>query len=247
MTAVCPTRYTAGMLPQELIRRKRDGAAFSADQIAALVAGITDGSLADSQIGALAMALFLRGLDEAETASLTACMARSGTVLRWDDPRPVVDKHSTGGVGGQTKPDAGPDRRRLRRSGADAGRTRAGPHRRHHRQAGGNSRLQRHPRPGALPAGGARCGLRHYRPDRRTRPRRWPAVCDPRRDRHGGACAADHRLDPVEEARRRGAESGDGCEMRLRRLSARPRAGGCAGGVVARGRRRSRASASRHC
>jgi thymidine phosphorylase len=83
----------------ELIRRKRDGRALTAEEIAALVGGITDGGLSGAQVGALAMALFLRGLDAGERVALTESMRDSGTVLRWDLGRPVLDKHSTGGVG----------------------------------------------------------------------------------------------------------------------------------------------------
>ena len=61
--------------------------------------GIARGWLADVQLGALAMAWFLRGLPPEETAALTRAMAASGTRLAWDGDRPVVDKHSTGGVG----------------------------------------------------------------------------------------------------------------------------------------------------
>ncbi|MEZ5835170.1 MAG: thymidine phosphorylase [Geminicoccaceae bacterium] len=88
------------MLPQELIRRKRDGKALENTEIDALVHGIADGSLSDSQVGALAMAIFLNGMSTAETVALTLAMRSSGAVLDWSDlPGPVVDKHSTGGVG----------------------------------------------------------------------------------------------------------------------------------------------------
>lgn len=88
------------MLPQEIIRKKRDGQTLSADQIAFVVQGITDGSLSDAQVAAFAMAAFLRGMSRDECVALTAGMTRSGASLRWDDmPGPVLDKHSTGGVG----------------------------------------------------------------------------------------------------------------------------------------------------
>jgi thymidine phosphorylase len=87
------------MLAAEVIRRKRDGHALTTDELRFLVAGITDGSLSDAQVGALAMALFLRGMDPGERVALTAAMNRSGDVLEWDLDRPVLDKHSTGGVG----------------------------------------------------------------------------------------------------------------------------------------------------
>jgi thymidine phosphorylase len=86
-------------LAQEVIRRKRDGRALTIDEIDWLVNGITDGSVSDAQIGALAMAIVLKDMDAAERVALTAAMTRSGEVLTWDLDRPVLDKHSTGGVG----------------------------------------------------------------------------------------------------------------------------------------------------
>ncbi|QDL94149.1 thymidine phosphorylase (plasmid) [Paroceanicella profunda] len=87
------------MLPQEVITAKRDGRALSAEELRFFVAGITDGSIEDSQISALAMAIIWRGLDRDERVALTLAMRDSGKVLAWDLPGPVVDKHSTGGVG----------------------------------------------------------------------------------------------------------------------------------------------------
>jgi thymidine phosphorylase len=87
------------MLPNEVIRRKRDGHALTGQEVAFLVQGITDGGLSDAQVGALAMAIFLRGVEASERVALTTAMRDSGTVLAWDLDRPVLDKHSTGGVG----------------------------------------------------------------------------------------------------------------------------------------------------
>ncbi|HEY1518844.1 MAG TPA: thymidine phosphorylase [Solirubrobacteraceae bacterium] len=90
------------MLTAELIRRKRDGGELSAEEISQLVFGIADGSVTDAQVGALAMAIFWRGMSPAERVALTGAMTRSGDVLDWSDaglPGPVLDKHSTGGVG----------------------------------------------------------------------------------------------------------------------------------------------------
>jgi thymidine phosphorylase len=86
-------------LAQEVIRRKRDGNALSDDEIQWLVAGITDGSVSDAQVGALAMAIVINGMGAEERVALTGAMTRSGEVLKWDVDRPVLDKHSTGGVG----------------------------------------------------------------------------------------------------------------------------------------------------
>jgi thymidine phosphorylase len=90
------------MLTSELIRRKRDGGELSAEEVSELVAGIADGSVSDAQVGALAMAIFLQGMSAAERVALTGAMTRSGEVLQWGDAGlagPVLDKHSTGGVG----------------------------------------------------------------------------------------------------------------------------------------------------
>ena len=90
------------MLPQEIIRKKRDGAALSAGEIAAIVHGITDGSLSEGQAAAFAMAVFFRGMAPEECGTFTLALARSGLTLDWSDldlPGPVIDKHSSGGVG----------------------------------------------------------------------------------------------------------------------------------------------------
>ncbi len=92
----------AGHFPQEIIRRKRDGAALDAAEIDFFVRGLTDGSIAEGQVAAFAMAVFFRGMSMDERVALTRAMARSGTVIDWSGvvlPGPVLDKHSTGGVG----------------------------------------------------------------------------------------------------------------------------------------------------
>jgi thymidine phosphorylase len=86
------------VLAAELIRRKRDGGELTADEIGFLIAGITDGSVSDAQVGALAMAIVWRGMTAAERIALTGAMTRSGDVLEWESDR-ILDKHSTGGVG----------------------------------------------------------------------------------------------------------------------------------------------------
>jgi pyrimidine-nucleoside phosphorylase len=88
------------MIPQWLIEKKRDGGELTADELRAFVAGYTDGSIPDYQMAALAMAIFFRGLNAAETAALTDAMLHSGDVITFDNwPRPTADKHSTGGIG----------------------------------------------------------------------------------------------------------------------------------------------------
>jgi thymidine phosphorylase len=88
--------------PAELIRRKRDGEALSDADIATLVDGIVDGSIGDGQVAAFAMAVYFRDMTRRECATLTRAMARSGAMLDWSGAGlggPVLDKHSTGGVG----------------------------------------------------------------------------------------------------------------------------------------------------
>jgi len=90
------------MLVTDIIRRKRDGGTLYAEQIDFVVAGLADESIPAEQISSLAMAIFLNGMSFDEAAALTLAMANSGTVLDWSDAGldgPVVDKHSTGGVG----------------------------------------------------------------------------------------------------------------------------------------------------
>ncbi|CAG9295899.1 thymidine phosphorylase [Celerinatantimonas diazotrophica] len=89
-------------LPQELIRRKRDGYTLSDDEITFLVSGISSGRLVDSQVAALAMAIYFKDMSVQECTALTTAMLNSGERLNWQEfslPGPIVDKHSTGGLG----------------------------------------------------------------------------------------------------------------------------------------------------
>jgi thymidine phosphorylase len=86
--------------PQEVIRRKRDGQALTREEIEALVQALTDGSLSDGQAAAFAMAVYFQDMTADERLSLTQAMADSGERLTWPGlDRPVLDKHSTGGIG----------------------------------------------------------------------------------------------------------------------------------------------------
>ncbi len=90
------------MLFTDVIRKKRDGGELSDEEIQFFVDGLADESLPAEQVSALAMAVFLNSMSFDEAAKLTLAMAASGTVLEWDPEvytAPVVDKHSTGGVG----------------------------------------------------------------------------------------------------------------------------------------------------
>ena len=90
------------MNPSQIIARKRDGHPLSATQIAAFIRGYTAGQIPDYQMAALAMAIFLRGMDDNETTLLTEEMLRSGATLAAGDRSRRVDKHSTGGIGDKT-------------------------------------------------------------------------------------------------------------------------------------------------
>jgi thymidine phosphorylase len=89
-------------LPQEIIRKKRDGGILSAEEIRFFVRGIPDGSVTEGQIAALAMAVYFNDMTMDERVAFTLAMRDSGQVMEWKSlnlPGPVVDKHSTGGVG----------------------------------------------------------------------------------------------------------------------------------------------------
>jgi len=97
-----PPAPAAPFLPQEIIRKKRDGGRLADDEIAFFVRGLADGSIAEGQVAAFAMAVFFRGMEMAERVALTRAMAQSGRIIDWSSanlPGPVLDKHSTGGVG----------------------------------------------------------------------------------------------------------------------------------------------------
>jgi len=87
-------------LPQEVIVRKRDGGVLTRGEIGQFIAGLGDGTVSHAQAAAFAMAVFFRDMNLGERVALTEAMRDSGTVLDWSElDGPVVDKHSTGGVG----------------------------------------------------------------------------------------------------------------------------------------------------
>lgn len=89
-------------LPQEIIRHKRDKQALPVEEIQAFIQGITDNTVSEAQIAAFTMAVFLNGMERDEIVALTKSMRDSGRVMEWKSlnlPGPIIDKHSTGGVG----------------------------------------------------------------------------------------------------------------------------------------------------
>ena len=217
----------ARFLPQEIVRKKRDGGALSKDEIAFLIEGLTNGTVSEGQVAAFAMAVFFRGMDMDERVALTLAMRDSGDVLDWPDADgPVLDKHSTGGIGDNVSLMLAPivaacggvvpmiSGRGLGHTGGTLDKLELDPRLQH---AAGRS---------ALPQGDRRRRLRHYRADRRSRARGQAALCDPRRDGYGGVRAAHHHLDPVEEARGGIAGSRARREDRVGRLHGQD--GGCA-------------------
>ena len=85
--------------PSSIIAKKRDGGTLTPQELGAFIACYLSGEVTDYQMSALAMAIYLRGMDSLETASLTELMLNSGTLLPRPSSVPRVDKHSTGGIG----------------------------------------------------------------------------------------------------------------------------------------------------
>jgi thymidine phosphorylase len=87
-------------LPAEIITSKRTGKALSDEALRAFVEGVSNGEVSDAQVGAFVMAVCCQGMSMAEQTAMTLAMRDSGRCMSWPDmPGPVLDKHSTGGVG----------------------------------------------------------------------------------------------------------------------------------------------------
>ncbi len=206
------------MLPQEVIRRKRDGEILEPDEIAGFIAGIGDGSIGEAQIAAFAMTVRLNGMTPVETVAMTLAMRDSGTVLSWPGAdRPVADKHSTGGVGDNVSLMLAPIAAACGLtvpmiSGRGLGHT-----------GGTLDKLQSIPGYDITPDAETlrRCVERRVLPSsgRPARSRlRPPPLCRQGHHRHGRQRAADHRLHPVQEARCRARLPRARCQARQWRL-----------------------------
>ena len=91
---------TNKIIPQEIIRLKRNGQILDEQSINGFVSGLVDGNFSDSQVGAMAMAIFQNGMSIDERVNFTKAMMNSGDIISWEGfDGPIVDKHSTGGVG----------------------------------------------------------------------------------------------------------------------------------------------------
>ena len=86
-------------IPQEFIRKKRDNKFLNKEEIYEFIKGVSNGSVANEHISAFAMAVFFNGMNIEEKTNLTTAMRDSGNSLQWDLDGPIVDKHSTGGIG----------------------------------------------------------------------------------------------------------------------------------------------------
>jgi uncharacterized protein (DUF1501 family) len=211
----------------DLIQRKRDGEELTPEEIEFLVDGYTNGDIPDYQMSSFLMAVFFSGMTDREVSRLTECMMRSGeTVDLSAIPGVKVDKHSTGGVGDKTSLIVAP-------LAAAAGvvvpmmsGARAGPHRRHARQAGIDSRLPHRPHARRVSRATAELGLCFIGQTDRDRAGRPQALCAARRHRHGGIDSADRLFDHVEEAGRGRGRAGAGRQGGQRRVH--EEAGGCA-------------------
>ena len=98
-------------LPQEIIRKKRDGEVLTADEINFFIQGVANNSVSEGQIAAFAMTIFFNEMTMQERIALTCAMRDSGMVIDWSHMNfggPIVDKHSTGGVGDVTSLMLGP-------------------------------------------------------------------------------------------------------------------------------------------
>ena len=188
------------VLPQEIIRKKRDGRALSAAEIAEFIEGLASGRISEGQVAAFAMAVFFNGMSREETVALTRAMTGSRSRLTWRDlDGPVLDKHSTGGIGDKVNlvlaPVVAACGAYVPMISAAAWAIPAAPW-----TSWTHPRLRDQARPRASARGRPHRGLRDHRPDRRSGAGRPPPLRHPRCHGDGRINFADRRLDLVQEA-----------------------------------------------
>ena len=189
-----------------------------------MVEGLTSGAITEGQVAAFAMAVFFRGMDtrRARRADAGHARLRHACSTGRTSPARCVDKHSTGGVGDNVSLMLAPALAACGAYRADDLRPRPRPHRRHARQVRRHPRLRHPARRRDLPAASSReagCAIIGQTADLAPADRRLYAI----RDVTGTVESIDahHRLDPVEEARRRPRRPGPRRQDRLRRLHGR--------------------------
>lgn len=196
------------MTPRQTLERLRRKDRLTEVELRAFAMGLADGTVSDAQGAAFAMAVCLNGLSGDETAALTRAMRDSGDVLHWDLPGPVLDKHSTGGIGDCVSLVMAPVLAAMgcyvpMLSGRGLGHT-GGTLDKLESFAGlrtevDTARLRRI-------VGRVGCAIVAASP--RIAPADPAALCTARSQRIGGQPVADRRFDPVKETGRRGGGAG---------------------------------------
>ncbi len=193
---------------RSVLSRLRHGLPLSPDHLTWVAAALADGELSDAQAGAFAMGICARGLEEPERVALTLAMRDSGRVFDWALDGPVLDKHSTGGVGDCVSLVLAPALAACGAfvpmiSGRGLGHT-----------GGTLDKLEIDPRVGHASGRGAlspyrkRRGLCDCRGQCRYRTGRQAALCRAGCDGHGGQSGFDNGVDPFEKAGGRAGWSG---------------------------------------
>ena len=176
------------MLPQEIIRAKRDGRALTGEEIGEFIAGLTSGAIERRSDRGVRHGGFLSRHEHRRARASHArhdAFGRSARLERGRSARPDRRQAFHRRNWRQRQPDAGADARRLRSLRADDFGARPRPYRRDARQARLDPRLRHAARNRALSRRRRGGRLRDHRPDRRARARRQTALRDPRRHRHG--------------------------------------------------------------
>ena len=226
----------------DLIRAKRDGHELDTAEIDWLIDAYTRGYVADEQMSAMTMAIFLNGMSRREIRDMTMAMIASGERMDFSGlGKPTTDKHSTGGVGDKITLPLMPLVATFGVAVPQLSGPRARPHRRHARQARVDPRLARRPHERGDVRAAPRRRRRDLRRRLRARPGRQEALRAARHHGHRRGDPAHRVLDHVEEDRRGHGRARARREVRLGRVPAGHRALARArphDGRARRGRRR---------